>query len=91
MKFRLEVGEQERHLIESAFTQLRGQLCLRMNRGEVCNQVRLPDEPPTETRTLVLGRTERLVVRLERERQFLFGRRCRVYFNDRVYRHPNGD
>lgn len=86
MKFSVEVGQAERHLIEYAFNQLLGQLCIRVNRQEVKNNVRLFDEPLTETLTLQVGKTERLTVRIEKERKLLFGQRCRVYLNDRLYK-----
>jgi hypothetical protein len=84
MKFCLEVGETERNLIEYAFNQLLGQLCIRVNQHEVKSNVRLFDEPLTETHTLEVGRQERLTVRIEKERKLLFGQRCRVYVNNRL-------
>jgi hypothetical protein len=86
MKFSLEVGEVERSLIEYAFNQLLGQLCIRVNQQEVKNSVRLFDEPLTETHTLHVGKTERLTVRIEKERKRLFGQRCRVFLNNRLYK-----
>jgi len=86
MKFCLEVGEVERNLIEYAFNQLLGQLCIRVNQQEVRNSVRLFDEPLTETHTLQVGKAERLTVRIEKERKLLFGQRCRVFLNNRLYK-----
>ena len=86
MKFKLAVGAREHNLVEYAFNQLLGQLCIRVNEREVKNSVRLFDEPLTETHTLQVGKTERLTVRIEKERKLLFGQRCRVFLNDRLYK-----
>jgi hypothetical protein len=86
MKFCLEVGEMERHLIEFDFNQLLGELRIRVNRQEVKRSVRLFDEPITETHTLRVGCSEEWVVRIEKERKMLFGQKCRVFLNDRLYK-----
>ncbi|MSU60042.1 MAG: hypothetical protein EXS35_18045 [Pedosphaera sp.] len=86
MKFCLEVGELERHTIEFDFNQLLGELKIRVNKHEVKRNVRLFDEPLTETHTLQVGEAERLTVRIEKERKLLFGQKCRVFLNDRLYK-----
>lgn len=86
MRFCLEVGEAERHLVEYAFNQLLGQLWIRVNQQPVKHNVRLFDEPLTETHTLEIGKTERITVRIEKERKLLFGQRCRVFVNNRLYK-----
>lgn len=86
MKFCLEVGEIERSRIEYAFNQLLGQLCIRVNQQQVKNSVRWFDEPLTETHTLEVGRQERFTVRIEKERKLLYGQRCRVFVNNRLYK-----
>jgi hypothetical protein len=90
MKFCLEVGETERHLIEFDFNQLLGQLHIRVNRKEVKSSMRLFDEPLTETHTLQIGEAENLTVRIEKERKMLFGQKCRVFLNDRLYKYYEG-
>lgn len=90
MKFCLEVGETERHLIEFAFNQLLGQLRIRVNKKEVKSSVRLFDEPLTETHTLQVGEAGNLTVRIEKERKMLFGQKCRVFLNDRLYKYYEG-
>ena len=90
MKFCLEVGEIERHLIEFDFNQLLGELRIRVNQKEVKRSVRLFDEPLTETHTLHVGCNEALVVRIEKERKLLFGQKCRVFLNDRLYKYYEG-
>jgi hypothetical protein len=86
MKFCLELGETERHLIEFEFNQLLGQLHIRVNRQEIKRQVRLFNEPVRETHVVQVGRNERWTVRIEKERKPLFGQRCRVFLNERLYR-----
>ena len=86
MKFCLEVGELERHVIEFNFNQLLGELRISVNRLEVKRNVRLFDEPLTETHTLQVGRDERINVRIEKERKLLFGQKCRVFLNDRLFK-----
>ena len=86
MKFCLEVGELERHVIEFNFNQLLGELRISVNRQGVKRNVRLFDEPLTETHTLQLGRAERTIVRIEKERKLLFGQKCRVFLNDRLFK-----
>ncbi|MCW5551189.1 MAG: hypothetical protein KIS67_03375 [Verrucomicrobiae bacterium] len=86
MKFCLEVGELERHLVEFNFDQLFGRSVIKVNRTEVRRSVRLFNEPLRETHTLRVGDQERLEVRIEKERKLLFGQKCRVFLNDRLYR-----
>lgn len=86
MKFSLEVGEIERHLVEFSFDQLFGQLVIKVDKKEVKRSVRLFNEPIKETHTLRVGDGERLVVRIEKERKQLLGQRCRVFLNDRLFK-----
>ncbi len=90
MKFCLEVGEFERHLVEFNFNQLLGQLVIKVNKKEVKRSVRLFNEPLRETHTLQVGDGERVVVRIEKERKQLFGQKCVVYLNDRLYQLHQG-
>jgi len=90
MKFSLEVGEIERHLIEFDFNQLLGELRIRVNQKEVTSCVRLFNEPVTETHTLRVGEAENLTVRIEKERKMLFGQKCRVFVNDRLCKYYEG-
>lgn len=66
MKFCLEVGELERHLVEFNFDQLFGRSVIKVNQTEVRRSVRLFNEPLRETHTLRVGDQERLEVRIER-------------------------
>lgn len=90
MKFNLEVGEVEKHLIEFNFDQLLGQLVIKVNKKEVKRSVRLFNEPVRETHTVLVGDGERVIVRIEKERKQLFGQKCRVFLNDRLYKYYEG-
>ena len=64
MKFCLEVGIVERHLVEYTFSQLLGQLYIRVDQKDVKKRVCFINEPITETLTVRI--TGLLVGRLRR-------------------------
>ena len=86
MKFMLEIGEIQRHLVEYNFDQLLGKSVIRVNNQEVKRSVRLFNEPLKETYTIQVAGDERLQVRIEKERKLLFGQKCRVFVNDRLFK-----
>ena len=86
MRFCLEVGTVERHLVEYTFSQLLGQLQIRVDNKEVKSSVRFINEPLTEIHTIQIGKDERIDVRLEKERISTFSQKCRVFVNDRLYK-----
>ena len=90
MKFNLEIGEAEKHMVEFNFDQLLGQLVIMVNKREVKRNVRLFNEPLKETHTLQVGSGEGVIIRIERERKLLFGQKCRVFLNDRLYKYYEG-
>ncbi len=90
MKFNLEIGEAEKHMVEFNFDQLLGQLVIMVNKQEVKRSVRLFNEPLKETHTLQVGDGEGVSVRIEKERKLLFGQKCRVFLNDRLYKYYEG-
>ena len=90
MKFNLEIGEAEKHMVEFNFDQLLGQLVIKVNKQEIKRSVRLFNEPVKETHTLQVGDGEGVIVRIERERKLLFGQKCRVFLNDRLYKYYEG-
>ncbi len=90
MKFNLEIGEAEKHMVEFNFDQLLGQLVIMVNKLEVKRSVRLFNEPLKETHTLLVGSGEGVIVRIERERKLLFGQKCRVFLNGRLYKYYEG-
>lgn len=86
MKFCIEVGENEKHQIEYDFNQLLGRLIIRLDRKEVMRNIRLFNEPIRETHLVQVKEAERLAVRFEKERRPLFGQKCRVFLNERLYK-----
>ena len=90
MKFCLEVGELEKNRVEFDFDQLFGQLVIKVNHQEVKRAVRLFNEPVKETHTLQLGHEERTLVRIEKQRKQLFGQKCCVFVNERLYKCYDG-
>jgi hypothetical protein len=90
MKFVLEVGEIQKHLVEYNFDQLLGKSVIKVNDQEVKRSVRLFNEPLKETHTIHVCGDERLQVRIEKERKLLFGQKCRVFVNDRLYKCYSG-
>jgi hypothetical protein len=90
MKFSIQVGQADHHTIEFNFNQLLGQLSIKVNKKEVKRNRRLFNEPILESHTLELGANDRIVVRIEKERKLLFGQKCRVFLNNRLYKCYDG-
>jgi hypothetical protein len=90
MKFCIEVGETEKHVIDFQFNQLLGHLVIKVNQKPVKRRVRLIDEPVRETHLIEIGGVESLTVRIEKERRQLVGSKCRVFLNDRLYKYYEG-
>jgi hypothetical protein len=90
MKFCIEVGRNEKHLVEFNFSQLLGQTVIKVNHREVKRNTRLLNEPLKETHAIQIGDDEQLTVRIEKERKMLFGERYRVFLNDRLYQYYEG-
>jgi len=86
MKFALEVGHVERHLIEFNFNQLRGTLVIRVDERPVFQSTRLFNEPVHEVYQFVIDGAEKSSVRIEKHRKPLFGHRNTVYVNERITR-----
>jgi hypothetical protein len=84
MRFILEIGEIQKHLVEFKFDQLLGKSVIKVNQQEIMRSVRLFNEPLKETHTIQVSEDERLQVRIEKERKLLFGQKCRVFVNDRL-------
>ena len=86
MTFKLEIGEIQKHLVEFNFDQLLGKCVIKVNQQEIMRCVRLFNEPLKETHTIQVSEVERLQVRIEKERKLLFGQKCRVFVNDRLFK-----
>lgn len=90
MRFRVEVGQMEKHVIEFNFNQLLGQLSIKIDCHEVKRDSWLLNEPLKEIHMFELGKHERLSLRIEKERKPLLGERCRVFLNDRLFQFHEG-
>ena len=86
MKFALEVGCAERHIVEFKFNQLCGTLLIRVDDRPVFQSIRLFNEPVREVYHFVIDGREKSDVRIEKRRKPLFGHRNTVYVNDRITR-----
>ena len=83
LKFCVEIGEVEKHVIEFNFNQLLGQFSVKINRRKVKRNTWLLNEPGREVSTFEVGREERLSVRIEKERN-------RCWVNERLFHYHEG-
>jgi len=73
MKFKLEVGEEEKHTVEFDFNQLRGTLVIRVDEKPIVQSRRLVNEPIREVFQFVVGEKQKSAVRIEKRRKQLLG------------------
>lgn len=90
MKFILEIGETEKHVVEFSFNQLLGSLVIRVDNKTVVKSQRLFNEPVHEVYNLKVGQKETAAVRIEKQRKPLFGHRNRVFVDNRLAQVFNG-
>jgi len=90
MKFKIEVGEVEKHLVEFNHNQLIGSLQIKVDQQTILQSTRLVNEPIEEVYRFMVGQMERKEVRIEKLRKHLFGHRNSVYVNGRLARVYNG-
>lgn len=86
MKFKIEVGDIEKHQIEFNHNQLMGSLLIKVDKQPVRQYVRLLNEPVQEVFEFVVGQMEKSEVRIEKLRKQLFGSRNSVYVGNRLVR-----
>ena len=86
MKFNIEVGQTEKHIVEFSFNQLCGDLVIRVDHKPVCQSTRLFNEPVHEVYDFVVDGNEKYAVRIEKQRKPLFGYRNTVYVDNRLTR-----
>jgi hypothetical protein len=86
MRFSLEVGHTDRHLVEFNFNQLYGTLVIRVDDRPIFQSRRIFNEPVHEVYQFVIQGAEKSEVRIEQRRKPLFGHRNTVYVNDRITR-----
>lgn len=86
MKFKVEVGEVEKHQIEFNHNHLMGFLTIKVDKQPVVRMTRLLNEPVREVYEFVVGQMEKSEVRIEKLRKQLFGTRNSVYVGNRLVR-----
>ena len=90
MKFKIEVGEVEKHLVEFNHNQLIGSLLIKVDKQTVYHSTRMLNEPVAEVYQFVVGQMEKTEVRIEKIRKQLFGHRNSVYVGNRLARVYDG-
>lgn len=84
MKFKIEVGEIEKHVVEFRFSQLIGNVKILVDNKMVVRANRLINEPVREIYDLLVGDKEKVAVRIEKRRKPLIGHHRRVWVNNRL-------
>ena len=90
MKFAIEVGEVEKHLIEYERNTVSGYWKIRIDGQEVhkCNQILF--NPRHQVHEFDVGTNERLHVRIEIERSIWGNEKKKVYVNGRLVQFKKG-
>lgn len=84
MKFSIEIGNNEKHVIEFNFNQLLGRALLKVD-GEVAFQkARWFSEPLLDRYEFEVGQFEPVHLRIEKERKHLLGSKYRVFVDHRL-------
>ena len=86
MKFAVEIGEVEKHVVEFKFNQLYGSLLIQVDDQPIHQSTRLFNEPSREVYQFMVGEQERSTIRIEKSRKQLFGHRNCVFVNNRLTR-----
>ncbi|MGC3961107.1 MAG: hypothetical protein QM813_25215 [Verrucomicrobiota bacterium] len=86
MKFKVEVGEVEKHQIEFNHSHLLGIITIKVDKQPVVRMTRLLNEPVREVYQFVVGQMEKSEVRIEKLRKQLFATRNSVYVGNRLVR-----
>ena len=84
MKFILELGTNEKHVVEFNFTQLLGRALVKVDGREVLRKKRWLSEPLVERYDLEVGELEPVRVRIEKERKLIFASKYRIYVDNRL-------
>ena len=84
MRFTLEIGNTDKHLVEFNFNQLRGTLVIRVDDRPIFQSTRVFNEPVHEVYHFVIDGAEKTDVRIEKRRKPLLGHHNTVFVNDRL-------
>jgi len=90
MRFSVQVGNTDKHLVEFNFNQLYGTLVIRVDNQAVFQSKRIFNEPVREVYHFVIDGAEKSDVRIEKRRKPLFGHHNSVFVNDRLTRVVDG-
>ncbi len=90
MKFTIEVGEVEKQRVEFSFNQLLGRTVIRANGRELKKTVRFFSEPSLEIHVFDFAEKERIILKIEKQRESMFGSRYLVFVNNRLTRCIHG-
>jgi hypothetical protein len=84
MRFSLEVGTVDKHLVEFNFNQLLGTLDIRVDKKSIFQSTRIFNEPVHEVYRFVIAGREKSEVRIEQRRKPLLGHHNTVFVNERL-------
>jgi hypothetical protein len=84
MRFKIELGQNEKHVVEYEFNQWLGRLTIKVDNKMVQHSVRWFSEPVREDFELTVGEHEQFAVRIEKQRKKLYGQINRVFVNNRL-------
>jgi hypothetical protein len=84
MKFSIEIGTNERHIIEFSFNQLLGRALLKVDGEVVFQKARWFSEPLKDRYEFQIGQFEPVRLRIEKERKLIVGSKYRVFVDHRL-------
>lgn len=84
MKFFIELGTNEKHVIEFNFNQLLGRTVLKVDEEIAFQKARWFSEPLVDRYEFEIGQFEPVHLRIEKERKLLVGSKYRVFVNKRL-------
>jgi hypothetical protein len=84
MKFSIEVGDREKHVIEFHFNQLLGKSIVSVDGETVFRKKRWFSEPLVDRYNFEVGYVEPVHVRIEKERKLIFSSKYRIYVDNRL-------
>ncbi len=84
MKFAVEFGKTDKHLLEFSFNQLLGTAMIKVDGAVVRKHTRWFSEPLKQVYELDVGQVEVWHVRIQQERKLLFGHRWQVFVHEQL-------
>ena len=84
MRFSIESGTHEKHLVEFNFNQLLGRSVVKVDGREVFKKAQWFSEPLADRYEFEIGQFEPVRLRIEKERKLLFSSKYRVYLDNRL-------